>query len=99
MIVGYDNWKLATPDYLEYDEAPAYCAICGTEYYESDESCNCYCQECGEELPEVDDAHCQECCRCDACLIAEEQYYAHHDATGEWLDSYPIVTGKKVYNK
>ena len=37
-------------------------------------ACSCdpdaHCSDCGEELPEVDDAHCENCCECDACYEA-----------------------------
>ena len=71
--MSYDDWKLAYPDHYDFEPAPDYCGVCDTEYHKDDgERCNCHCQECGEELPEMDDAHCQNCCDCDACMAAAD---------------------------
>lgn len=67
-INGYDNWKLASPDY--YEPETQYCELCEAEL--EDENCPyCYCSECGEELPEAEDAHCTNCCECDSCYEAD----------------------------
>ena len=94
-IAGYDTWKLASPDYHEAEKE--YCCVCDT-YIDDGEFCECHCSDCGEELPEADDAHCTNCCECDACMEAYDEIEKHHEATGEWKDM-PIITGEKVFTR
>ena len=90
------RFELPDDNYSEPEKD--YCGCCDTFYYEDEgEYCHCHCQKCGEELPEADDAHCSNCCECDACMEADAKIYAHHEATGEWLDM-PIITGEKVHS-
>ena len=100
-IIGYDSWKLASPD--EYDAEIVHCELC-TEPHEADEHCqneHCHCQDCGEQLPLTADGndvgHCENCCGCNACTEAWNEIEKIHEVTGEWQDM-PIITGEKVYS-
>ena len=84
------------PDF--YDAEMVSCAVCSEPHYEGEVCENCYCGECGEELPDEVDAHCTNCCECDACYEAYCAVKKIADATGEWQDI-PVITGEKVFSK
>ena len=88
----------------DYDDSGNWCNRCDAVIDTEDmfeTACSCdpdaHCSDCGEELPEVDDAHCINCCECDACMEADAEIHRIHAETGEWQD-HPIITGEKVYS-
>ena len=96
--MSYDAWKLDYTDRGDYEPESDYCCVCDTYFSKDDgEFCHCHCSECGEELPESEngDAHCENCCECDACYDAEEKAQAIFESTGEWIKE--TVTGEKVF--
>ena len=91
------RFELPDDNYSEPEKD--YCGCCDTFFWADEgEVCECHCQKCGEELPEADDAHCTNCCECDACALAEELARYEFLETSFYPDM-PIITGKKVFTR